>query len=162
MNSARSNSDGFFIGVTPLGCDFWSPDHAAGLGFFFSPRSRSMIGLDGTNFSWPEYLEELWCQQLSEQSQQELSLNRWSSGSSLRLSVETGACWCVRLSALMEFEVYYRPPRPTKGFQPNEWATCRSQSIVFQFVALVQWRIQIPSLPRAYYLHLFRHTSSLV
>ena len=40
--------------------------HPADLGYFFSLRSRSIVGCDGTNFAWGTLIEG-WVQQLGEQ-----------------------------------------------------------------------------------------------
>ena len=109
-----SNNDSFLIGVTPAECNFDPAAHPADLGFFFAPRSVSMLGLDGTNFSWPSELQAAWERQMTEEGF-DCEMNDFSRhGEGCCLATFQGAAWCIKRSKLNELEIYY--------LHDDEWA----------------------------------------
>eukprot|EP00439_Symbiodinium_sp_Y106_P017259 s1516_g2.t1 len=124
-----TNRESFLLGITPERCDFQSQSCMADLGFFFSPRSRSAIGLDGTNFSWPDSLEEVWCQQLEEQSKVKFD----EVVGTLPLEHREGVSWCIQRTDENELAVFYKPAAPVKGIDYNEWV----------LLGLVPWKTSI-------------------
>ncbi|CAE7636531.1 ycf45 [Symbiodinium sp. CCMP2592] len=102
--------DGFLLGVTPADCDFEGSSWLSNLGYFFSPRSRSIIGRSGVNFSWPDTLHGVWLKQLQENGYQHGDSSRVEGG--LRLVHGAGdeaAAWGLRFSEAGRLEVFYKP-----------------------------------------------------
>ncbi|CAL1140140.1 unnamed protein product [Cladocopium goreaui] len=90
--------------------------HPADLGYFFSPRSRSIVGCDGTNFTW-HYgtLVQGWAQQLQEQGcdyAMEKLTNRtdfdYEHGGSFLDVFDGSLAMCVKLTKDLEFDVFVR------------------------------------------------------
>ena len=103
-------------------------------GFFFSPHSLSLIGLDGTNFSWPDTLEEVWCQQLAEKCQASLP----EVDGSLPLEYREDACWCIERTDDNELAIFYKPAYTVRGVEANEWVQLGVAP--WKTATLNQWR----------------------
>ncbi|CAE7398703.1 ycf45 [Symbiodinium sp. CCMP2456] len=128
-----TNRESFLLGITPEGCSFGDATIAE-MGFFFSPHSLSLIGLDGTNFSWPGTLEEVWCQQLAEKCR--ASLPKFDGG--LHLEYREDACWCIERTDTNELAIFYKPAYPVRGVEAHEWV--QLGVVPWKTATLSQWR----------------------
>ena len=96
--------------------------HPADLGYFFSPRSRSIGGCDGTNFAWGTLIEG-WVQPLGEHGcdyAMEKLTNRTDT------EYKQGPTMCVKVTTDLEFDVFVRCQRDLKeqceyiAFEPGK------------------------------------------
>ena len=111
-----NKKDRVMIGFVPNGAKLNTATHPADVGFFFSMRSLSMVGKDGTNFRFSEVLIEAWMQQLEEGGCPKPLLNMKLSESypDKQFLVDGGLVgfadvdWCVCLTADREFDVFFK------------------------------------------------------
>ena len=102
--------------------------HPADLGYFFSIRSSSIVGCDGTNFAWHWGLVEGWAQQLREQGCEyamekltNCTFSDYYSGRFLNL-YDGSLAMCVKLTKDLEFDVFVRCQHD--GYQLAQSSPC--------------------------------------
>ena len=93
--------------------------HPADVGFFYSLRSHSIVGMDGTNYAWTgdtgdKSLPDGWGQQWTEKGCDEAT-QKLNVGSLSRLcqldTFDENAYICVKLTLNLEFDVYMMWPQ---------------------------------------------------